>query len=120
LVTVTGKVTKQGQAVSGGSVVYLPEDTTAKNPVAPKGAIQADGTYELRSEGQPGAPLGKYKVIIQPPVGSLQMQDPSNPKWTPPAPTKAKPSTYEDPKATPLRKEVVEGAGPTAYDIALQ
>jgi prepilin-type N-terminal cleavage/methylation domain-containing protein len=87
MVSVSGKVTTHGQAVSGGVVMYLPDETVGnRSPVAPKGTIQPDGTYTLQTEGRPGAPVGQYKVVVLPPGPALAMPDLTNPRWTPPPP----------------------------------
>ena len=119
LVPVSGKVMKGTTPMTSGVVMYLPEGTSDKKKVvSPKGAIQSDGTYVLQTEGKEGAPLGKYKVVIQPlPKEEVQMTNPS--KFVPPQPGTTETPKYQNVQETPFTKEVVEGASPGAYDIAI-
>jgi len=98
---VTGKVTLDGQLVTGGKVQFLPEKKTdGKAPVA-SGDIQEDGTYELYTAGERGAAVGWHKVR----VSGHQETDYDNP-----GPQFTIPILYNDPEKSGLRKEVTAGA----------
>src|SRR2546423_9761382 len=74
LAPVSGKVTVDGQALTSGNVVLTPEDPKqiAKDIPAPAGQIESNGTYEIQTGGQRGAPLGKYKVTVTPATMPVQ------------------------------------------------
>jgi hypothetical protein len=70
-VTVTGKVTLDGQPLTGGAVYFHPiHDKDAPplpEPPAPSvSELGDDGSYTLRTQGKAGAPLGKYRVQLEP------------------------------------------------------
>jgi len=113
VVPVSGKVTRHGQLVTGGLVTFYSED--GKVRAIPSGALEANGTYRLTTEGKVGAPPGKYKVIVTPPGAIV---DPNKLPEHPPEPTPPQP--HESADTTPLRKEVAENAPPDAYDIELK
>ena len=65
LVPVKGKVTVKGKPLSAGTVVFHPDrdkGNTSKNE--PRGTISAEGTFELETADEPGAPAGWYRVTI--------------------------------------------------------
>jgi hypothetical protein len=66
LVAVTGKVTHNGQGVTGGSVWFHP-DGGADGPEKMGGQLQLDGSFTARTfpHGE-GIPPGKYKVTLSP------------------------------------------------------
>lgn len=67
---VSGKVTHNGQPVTGGTITFVP---IAKKDVKEAGlsarcAIQSDGTYKASTYGQfDGAVIGKHTVMFTPP-----------------------------------------------------
>jgi hypothetical protein len=67
LVTVTGKVTHKGKAVTGGSVWFHPEGGDDGKPEKMSGQLQLDGTFTAKTfpHGD-GMPPGKYKVTLSP------------------------------------------------------
>src|SRR5438128_2436094 len=62
---VHGKVTYQGKPVPLGSVLFVPVEPPKDGLMQPaSGTINPDGTYELKSEEDPGAILGEHKVVV--------------------------------------------------------
>jgi hypothetical protein len=71
---VSGVVTKNGQPVRGGGMMFVPLDPTAKG-FSVNAPVSDDGSYTAevlqtgrdgRTNGTPGVPAGKYKVIYMP------------------------------------------------------
>ena len=62
--TVRGKVTFQGQPLSGGLVVFSPDPDRGGSGKPARGEIGPDGRYELRLGGDPAVPPGWYRVAI--------------------------------------------------------
>jgi hypothetical protein len=111
--TVSGKVTVDGTPLTKGSVRYIPDkekgNTSTDEAV---GEINASGVYELRTNNQPGAPTGWYKVCVV----STDTPDNTNPS----APVKSYvDAKYKTPATTDLSKEVKSGAPPGAYDLTV-
>ena len=60
---VSGRVTRQGQPLTKGTVNYLPVDAQTGHPAT--GEIQPDGTYTLTTKDPgDGALVGDYRVTI--------------------------------------------------------
>jgi len=75
---VTGKVTsKTGQSLEKAGIEFRHLDDTS---FAVSGEIGSDGTFSLHTvkgkERASGAPAGKYKVTIQPPISHDQKRSP--------------------------------------------
>jgi hypothetical protein len=121
---VEGKVTLDNKPLTGGSVTFYPEPK-GTDPVAAVGMgyIGSDGSYSLKTMmGKPGAPPGKYKVVVTPPAGGGQNMDPGAAVQAKPsaaAPVSAIPKTYADPETTRLSVEVVASPAAGAYDLKL-
>lgn len=65
LAAVTGKITVAGEAVSGGTITFTPDNSKGTNGPASGGEIGADGTYTLYGPGgAPGAVIGSHKVTV--------------------------------------------------------
>jgi hypothetical protein len=66
LVPVQGKITlADGNPLPGGHMIFIPINRDPNAPSPPSdGNIQADGSYALFTKGQPGVPLGKYRVVL--------------------------------------------------------
>ena len=110
LVPVKGKVTVDGQPLTSGQVTYLPADPSEKAPLS-NGTIDSAGNYEIFTQGQSGAPKGKYKVTVSPSMVPA-------PGATAPPKAPFHPKFMEFSKTT-LLVEVVEGANPDAYWLKL-
>jgi hypothetical protein len=109
-VPVNGKVTlKNGKPVTLGSVVFMPDkDNTLR--VIPSGKINADGTYELSTDGRSGVPIGSYVACVRAPMRKVDGKDP------PPIPFSMK---YFDANESPLKIEVTANPPSGAYDLVL-
>jgi hypothetical protein len=121
LTPVAGKVTVDGAPLSSGSVSLIPDVSveagakTASNEIPggmSGGEIKSDGTYKIYTGGKEGAPLGKYKVRVIPPVTA-----PKDDKETPNIGFDKK---YTDAHNTPLHFEVVKNAEAGHYDLKLK
>jgi hypothetical protein len=105
LVPVQGRILMGGKPLSEGTVVFVAVDPRAA-AWTPAGAIQADGTYTLATDGRPGAPVGKYRVMIKPGKGSIKAMLQVNRKYTN--------------NRSPLQVEVAENKAPGDYDFNLE
>jgi hypothetical protein len=109
---VKGKVTYNGQPVTGGSITFGPIGSKSqKDPGQPGfGEVGPDGSYSLKSQGADGAPIGKNKVIYAPPASETLAAGPDGH-----AETKASPFAGLVPK-----QDTVEvNAGENSIDIEL-
>lgn len=113
LVPVKGRVLVGDRPLRQGIVTFYPDvEKGNTGKFAPKGIIQEDGSYVLKTMGKEGAPVGWYRVTITtgvPPSGAA----PSGPSAVP---VRINPR-YNDPAKTPLVVEVVSTAQPDAYDF---
>jgi hypothetical protein len=87
LADVTGKVTHNGKAVTGGSVWFHPADGNAYQGEKPSGQLQIDGTFNAKSFPHGGGiPPGKYKVTLSPDLagrmGKPQLGDAAKTPWS--------------------------------------
>lgn len=78
---VSGKVTRQGQPVSGGTVSFIPQTAANKDGHSGKpaaGVVSPDGTYQLTTYiSNDGAIIGKHQVTYTPaPIEIDENQDP--------------------------------------------
>jgi len=112
LTPVKGKVTVDGQPLTGGQVALhtLAKDKAGAFPL-PQGKIDASGNYEIFTGGQSGAPLETYKVVVSPQTvptegGKGGMPINFNPQFT-------------DSWKTPLRVQVTASPQAGAYDLKL-
>jgi hypothetical protein len=110
-VPVSGQVTVDGQPVTSGQVSFIPTSTDAPAVGPSGGTIDSSGKYTIHTDGRAGAPLGKYKVTVNPsmvPTGDGKMpQAPFN-------------SIYSSPRTTTLEVEVVANPASGAYDLKLK
>jgi hypothetical protein len=110
---VKGSVSVNGKAITSGQVSFFPMTIDEKSKFAPpSGQIDSTGNYELFTEGKPGAPLGKYKVMVTP--GMVPMQGAKGP------PKGAFNEKYRDEKKTDLVVEVKSTPEAGAYDLQLK
>jgi hypothetical protein len=113
-VPVSGKVTLDNQPLTGGQVTLVPTTTPEKADAAAVfmvGTIDSSGTYKISTGGKDGAPVGKYKVTVNPPM-------------MPMSPDAKGPSLdfdkqYTDAKTTPLEITVSDSPAAGAYDLKL-
>jgi len=105
LVPVTGKVLLGDSALTAGSVMFTRE--TGEPKVFAIGPIDKHGVFELRTSGERGVPVGKYKVtVFASRPGAINKNSPI-------------PVKYGSPEATPLVIEVTENASAGAFDLKL-
>jgi hypothetical protein len=105
LVPVQGKIKlDNGTPLPDGVVRFTPLDRDP-NP-ASAGDIGADGSYTLSTRGKPGAPEGKYRVVL------TRGQDRA--AWS------RVPNKYSSEKKSPLEVEVVENKPQGGYDLKVQ
>jgi hypothetical protein len=110
LLPVKGRVLVDGEPARHGGVAFHPDGGVEGNHL-PTGTIDAEGYYVLRTMNLPGAPRGRYRVLVfvqeQPPPGQ---------------PTPSKPKAlihdkYFRAQTTDLVVEVRADAAPGAYDL---
>ncbi len=64
LAPVRGKVYYRGEPVQGGTIVFAPDaDRGGHGPIA-HAEIGADGSFSLRTDGEPGATPGWHRVTV--------------------------------------------------------
>jgi len=114
LAPVSGKVTVGDKPLMVGMVRYVADPSQGNQAkVTPSGMVGADGSYELATNGKPGAPAGWYRVVVITKV----------PGMAPSAEGKEEPSVdakYAKQDTTPLSIEVKPGAPAHAYDLRLE
>jgi hypothetical protein len=110
LVPVKGKIMVDDAPLTSGSVSLIPVVAPTQQTPPSIGKIGADGTYEVFTSGNRGAPVGKYKVRVT---------EPTVPAKDGAAATPAFHSKYRDQSKTPLEIDVVDKAAAGAYDLKL-
>ncbi|MGL4552714.1 MAG: hypothetical protein ACRC33_16185 [Gemmataceae bacterium] len=117
-VPVEGKVSIGGKTpLTKGDVTYVPDVEGGNNQKYsdfPRGLVDSEGKYTLSTVGTPGAPMGKYKVVVNPNAGFTP--DSAKPVFPPDVIEKA--ST--DSSTTQLRIEVKAGAPAGHYDLSVK
>lgn len=117
---VSGKVTVNGQPLTAGNVSFIPDvkigdSAKGQEDTAPSGlsggTVGSDGTYKITTAGKNGAPLGKYKVTVNP-----SMVPVADAKAPPPVGFNAK---FTNPQDTPLSVEVIANPEAGRYDLKL-
>jgi hypothetical protein len=111
---VEGKVLVDGKPLAHkGSIAFHPDASKGNNsPYTPAGEIKEDGTYQVYTEGKPGAPAGAYKVTI---VSASEVESDK-----PEAVQYYVSRGYSDPERTPLTVEVTESPGEGAYNFKVR
>jgi hypothetical protein len=109
---VKGKVTIDGNLMSGGSVRFVPDKAKGTHSGhEPVGVIGSDGTYTVSTAGKTGAAPGWYKVT----VASGEIPESSKPF----AAKGGLNQRYSSPEFTDLNVEVVSSPQAGAYDLKL-
>src|SRR6266545_3848435 len=112
LLPVEGKVTVDGQALTRGSIAFHPDakkQNTLKKALA--GEIK-DGSYQIYTDGKPGAPAGWYNVT----VAAATEADSTKPEL---AKSLVNPK-FGDPAKTPLSVEVSASPKAGAYEFNVE
>jgi len=104
--SVSGKVTFKGAPLTTGEVQFI----NLEKGSGSSGKLDSSGNYTLA--GQLDA--GTYKVYVQPPV---QEQLPPDQAKLAKRPTFNVPPKYQDPRQTPITKEVKPGANDIPISI---
>lgn len=111
VVPVGGKVMVAGTPLEDGMIMFHPDQSKGNDTEArPMGRIQRNGTFELLTNTQPGAPTGWYKVTVA--VMGVPMVEKGK------APPRFH-SKYSDPQQTDLSVEVVPNADARHYELTL-
>jgi len=113
LVAVAGRVTLDGQPLATGSVTLRP-DAAEGNWEQPTGSIEADGKYTIYTQRRPGAPPGKYRVVVFATAPTKDAKGAAHPGL----PTSIVPEIFSDPARTPLEIEV-DPVKKAAFDLEL-
>jgi hypothetical protein len=127
---VSGKVTLQKKPLTSGNIRFIPDSGKGNNSKESAfGFIDHDGSYTLTTNGRDGAPLGWYKVSVDP-LGMPKEFPPSAgntpivipKKESPGAASKGPPINpkYKSAETSGISVEVKENASPGAYDIELK
>ncbi|MFH1300846.1 MAG: hypothetical protein ABIK07_07265 [Planctomycetota bacterium] len=85
LVSVTGKVLKNGDPVTAGAINFYPANSNDYTKDKPSSLLQTDGSFMMKTYpfGE-GVPPGKYKVTLAPELASrLKKNDYAYPEKTP-------------------------------------
>jgi len=118
LAPVVGTVKVQGKPLTLGWITFYPDEVrgnaSARLPLA---EITTDGTYELTTNGKPGAPPGFYKVVIAATRDVIPVRPPRTQDGKPAPPIWLTHEKYTKPQSTDLLIEVVENPVPGAYDL---
>lgn len=111
--SVSGKVTRNGQPVSGGSVMFSPVSSADKKQPGKPGAgdVGADGSYTLSTYNKgDGAVIGKHRVTFAPPA--LEFDEAQHKEDSPPPK-----NPFEG--LVPKAQEVEVKSGSNTIDIEL-
>jgi hypothetical protein len=118
LYPVTGKITRNGEPLTVRTTMVLFKPDASRGNLGrfePAGTVDEEGDYTVFTEGNEGAPLGWYKVIIT--ATSTELQTPE--KRHHPRPRSLLHARYGQTKTTDLAVEVVANPAPGAYDLKL-
>jgi hypothetical protein len=114
LIPVAGKVTLAGQPLTTGNVTFRPDAANGNLTLHhPTGKIDATGNYQLYTSGKPGAPPGWYRVVI------FAHESGEDGRGVHPGSRSLVPPKYNSEQTTDLVVQVVEGAAPDHYNLAL-
>jgi hypothetical protein len=116
LMPVGGTVTYQGKPLPTGVVIFVPDRTKGnRTRHEPRGPILEDGTFEVETAGQLGAPPGWYRVKIH--ANEPQSTDP---KKMYARTASLIPAKYGDINTSEIAVEVVQAPSAGAYDFLLK
>lgn len=113
---VSGTVTMNKKPLATGTVKFAPDASkgnTSKESAI--GLIQPDGKYSLVTNGRSGAPLGWYKVSVEPTAVPGELPAGQAPPKPPAINAK-----YRKGETSGILIEVTENPKPGAYDIDLK
>lgn len=110
LLPVKGRVLLEGEPVRHGGVSFHPDEGQTGAHL-PTGVIDSAGYYELHTSIGPGAPRGRYKVLV------FVQEQPAPGRPTPTKPRALINDKYFRAQTTDLVVEVRADAPPGAYDL---
>jgi hypothetical protein len=113
LLPVSGQVFYDGQPLTTGTVSLHPQGATGHIPT---GVIDSEGRYSVSTSYQPGAPPGRYHVVVHATEPVVNIPGKANPGL----PKSLIPSRYNQGSTSPLEVEVKADAPPGAYDLRLE
>ena len=120
LVPVSGAVAVEGKPLTIGWVTFYPDEAGGnKSSHLPWAEIKPDGTYELSTNGKPGASAGWYKVVVAATHDQIPVKPPRTKDGKPWQPRWLVHVKYTHPSTTDVRIEVVEKPAPGGYDLRL-
>lgn len=112
LYPVKGRITINGQPLKGavGAIAFVADEEKGNQTKhEPRGEINADGEFELKTIGKAGAPAGWYKVLVMAQTEQVKVGNPyAVPKW-------AVPVEYTKAETTTVRVEVIAEPGADHY-----
>jgi hypothetical protein len=114
VLAVEGRVTVGGKPLTSGTgtVIFYPDAARGNtSQEEPRGALDTEGRYRLRTGPRDGAAPGWYRVAVT----AAKQLDPNNPYFT----EWLIPQRYIDPKTSNLSVQVVEAPAPGTYDLKL-
>jgi hypothetical protein len=100
--SVQGKVFYKGVPLPTGVIVFTPDANHGSHGPLACGLVQRDGTYELKTDDQPGAPAGWYRVTIV----AVEAADAPGPGQALVIPRSLIPEKYRDPELSGIVREV--------------
>jgi len=113
LLPVSGQVFYDGKPLTTGTVSFHPLNTTGH---VPTGVIDKEGRYIISTNYQPGAPAGRYKVV----VNATEPVEVIPGKASPGLPKSIIPGRYNQGGTSPFEIEVKADPAPDAYDLRLE
>jgi hypothetical protein len=117
---VRGRITLNGEPlVAETAMILFRPDASRGNlsPFEPAGNPDAEGHYSVSTNGKPGAPPGRYKVIVT--ATTVEAGAPKDQRRARPHPKSLVPAKYGQAATTDLAVEVVESPAPGAYELKL-
>jgi hypothetical protein len=113
-VAVSGKVLVDGKLLTLGTVTFAPDKEKGNKGVdLATGPVQPDGSYKLTYKGKDGAPVGWYKVGVNPAGMPMTMPEKGKPM---PSPT-AIGERFKSPDTSKISIEVTASPAAEAYTI---
>ena len=121
LFPISGKLTVSGKPVAGVGVQLIPVAAKTAS-LSASGTTDAEGAFTLKAiNGDPGAPKGKYKVVLSySPASTLSAEEQSKAAATgrpPAATTPPFPKEWMAPETSPKEYEVTDK--PQPLDLSL-
>jgi hypothetical protein len=101
---VSGRVSVAGKELSSGTVSLRPVGKVGDQPT---GRIDQDGTFRVFTARRPGAPAGKYRVVVMATETAAAKPGSASPGM----PVLAVPERYTRPETTPLEIELPRDSG---------